>query len=38
MVEGECLRADELPPVPEEMRKPPPKARKSNPPALDLDG
>ena len=38
VVEGECLRADELPPVPEEMRKPPPKARRSDPPALDLDG
>ena len=37
VVEGECLRADELPPVPEEMRKPPPKARRSDPPALDLD-
>ncbi len=38
VVEGECLRADELPPVPDELRKPPPKARRSHPPALDLDG
>ena len=38
VVEGECLRADELPPVPDELRKPPPKARRSDPPGLDLDG
>ena len=38
VVEGECLRAGELPPVPDEMRKAPPRARKSDPSALDLDG
>ena len=38
VVEGECLRADELPPVPGEMRKAPPRGRKSDPSALDLDG
>ena len=38
VAEGECLRADELPPVPDELRKAPPKARRSDPPALDLDG
>ena len=34
---GGCLRADELPPVPEEMRKAP-RARKAGAPSLDLDG
>ena len=38
VVEGECLRAGELPPVPDEMRKAPPRGRKSDPPALDLGG
>ena len=34
---GGCLRAGELPPVPEEMRKAP-RARKAGAPSLDLDG
>ena len=38
VVEGECLRAGELPPVPDEMRKAPPRGRKAEAPALDLDG
>ena len=37
VVEGECLRAGELPPVPDEMRKAP-RERKADTPALDLDG
>ena len=37
VVEGECLRAGELTPVPDEMRKAP-GARKAEAPALDLDG
>ena len=37
VIEGECLRAGELPPVPDEMRKAP-RARKAEAPALDLDG
>ena len=37
MVEGDCLRAGELPPVPDEMRKAP-RGRKADTPALDLDG
>ena len=36
VVEGECLRAGELTPVPDEMRKAP-GARKAEAPALDLD-
>ena len=37
VVEGDCLGASELPPVPDGMRKAP-RARKSDPSALDLDG
>ena len=37
VVEGECLRAGELPPVPDEMRKAP-RGRKADPSALDLGG
>ena len=37
VVEGEYLRAGELPPVPEAMRKAP-RARKAETPSLDLDG
>ena len=37
VVEGDCLRAGELPPVPDEMRKAP-RGRKADTPALDLDG
>ena len=37
VVERECLRAGELPPVPEAMRKAP-RARKAETPSLDLDG
>ena len=38
VIEGECLRADDLPPVPDGLRKPPPRAQKSENPMLDLDG
>ena len=37
VLESDCLRAGELPPVPEEMRKAP-RARKAETPSLDLDG
>ena len=37
VIEGECLRAGELPPVPEAMRKAP-RARKAETPSLELDG
>ena len=37
VIEGECLRADDLPPVPDEMRKAP-RARKAETSSLGLDG